>query len=198
MKPSKCSLGGLRIKAVWLCFLFLPAVAAAQNKVKLLVVIDSQDPLAVDYRTTGNTVRQALLWGGLLDIGISSLRESGHSKKLRETVGDFDRFPIVKAAVEGAFSSQTQYFDLEFVPGGKKTDLDAAKRDKQFVFELEETFSGLISAWKLSSLSAASTISYSLKDASNGKPLVKGSLSGFARDVHEFDEGVSNKSAFIA
>lgn len=200
MKPSIRDFGGLRMKALWLSLLLVPSVANSQNnKVKLLVVIDSRDLLAVDYRTTGNTVRQALLVGGLLDVGISAMRESGHSKKLRETVGEFDRFPILKGALTGAFASQSAYFELEFVPRDGKTDLKEAKsQGRHFVFEIEETFSGLISAWKLSSLSATSTVSYSLKDVASGKTLTKGSLSGFARESHEFDEGVSNRGAFVA
>ncbi len=200
MKPSIFLFGGPKVKLFWLCFCFLPFSVLAQNsKVRLHVAIDTSEPLTVDYRTTGNTVRQMLLVGGLLDIGISDLRESSHSKKLRETVGSIDRYSILEEAVDGAFAAQSRYFDLLFTPMDKKRPLEYAERlGLHFVLELEETFSGMISAWKLSSLSAASTIEYRLKDVSNGKTLVKGSLSGFAREVHEFDEGVSNKAAFLA
>lgn len=200
MKTLGQVLSGPCVRVLWLSWLlhFIPA-KAQENKINLLVAINTSDPLAVDYRTTGNTVRSALLAGGLLDIGISSLRESGHSKKLRETVGDFDRYPIVKAGVEGAFGTQAQYFNLSFVsnPGGKVDIKNARKEGHSFILELEETFSGMISAWRLSSLSASSTVSYVLRDVETGKTITKGSLSGFARPIHEFEEGVSNKDAFM-
>ena len=79
----------------------LPALSRTgcfkQDKVKLLVVIDATDQLVVDYRTTGNTVRQVLMVGGLLDPAVSGIRKSSQSNKLRETVGDFNRYPVLKA-----------------------------------------------------------------------------------------------------
>ena len=174
------------------------------EKVKLLVVIDTSEPLVVDYRTTGNTIRSVLMVGGLLDIFISDLRESGHSKKLRETIGEFDRFPIVKAGVEGAFRQLMPYFDVTvtsdatLIKGKMRLDFDEVQNNTyDYALVLKEAFAGMLSVWRLSTLSAASTLRYELYDLAEKKSMIKGAINGWSPTIHDFDEGVSNRTAFM-
>ncbi|MEX2232993.1 MAG: hypothetical protein WD824_12585 [Cyclobacteriaceae bacterium] len=194
----------LIVLRIILCFSFTLAFPQGK-KVKLLVVVDASSPLTVDFRTAGNTARQVLMLGSLLDIGISEARQTSHSNKLRETVGDFDRFPIVKAGIEGAFSLQEKYFDVEVISdatiSGNKTKLDWDHLnigDNKFVLVLNEIFAGYISAYKLGTLSAQSSIKYELFDAGNKKSMEKGTISGWSSITHQFDEAVSNRAGFIA
>lgn len=175
-----------------------------RDKVDLLVVINSRSPLLVDYRTVGNTVRQVVLVGGLLDLGISGLRESSQSKKLRETVGEFDRFPILKAGIEGAFSLQAEYFevavsnDQSLLKKNGKPEVDKIQPlGHDYVLVLNEVFSGLITAWELSTLSASTNIEYQLVNLSSKNMLTKGAINGFANDKRDFDSAVSDRSAFV-
>src|SRR5688572_16850963 len=88
---------GLLLIAISILLTFTYTRAFPQEKkLKLLVVVDASSSLTVDFRTAGNTARQVLMLGGLLDIGISEARQTSHSNRLRETVGEFDRFPIIK------------------------------------------------------------------------------------------------------
>jgi hypothetical protein len=190
--------------SILLSFIFTPAFPQ-EKKVKLLVVVDASSLLTVDFRTAGNTARQVLMLGSLLDIGISEARQTSHSNRLRETVGEFDRFPIIKAGIEGAFSLQEKYFEVEVVSdatlSGNKTKLDwdnLKVGDNQFVLVLNEIFAGYISAYKLGTLSAQSTIKYELFNVNNKKSVEKGTINGWSSLTHEFDEAVSNRPGFIS
>lgn len=205
-------MGIIRPVLFFLLFFSLPAsktfswntLPGESGKVRLLVIVDDTEPLTVDYRTVGNTVRQLVLLGSLLDIGISEARESSHSKKLRETVGTFNRFDVLKAAVSGAFLQHADIFELEVtndltaVKGKTRLDFDALKTpDHHYVLVLNEVFAGMVSAWKLSTLSASSSIRYELYNVSEKRSMDKGSISGFHPTSHSFDEGVSDKVAFM-
>lgn len=197
---------GLLLIGICILLTFTCAHAFAQEKkVKLLVVVDASSPLIVDFRTAGNTARQVLMLGSLLDLGISAARQTSHSNRLRETVGDFDRFPIIKAGITGAFTQQQKYFDIAVSSdaglNGNKTKLDwdnLKVGNNGFVLVLNELFAGYISAYKLGTLSAQSTIKYELFNADNKKSMEKGTISGWSSLTHEFDEAVGNRSGFIA
>src|SRR5688500_6096743 len=153
-----------------------------QAKVKLLVIIDSSSPLIVDFRTAGNTARQVLMLGSLLDIAISEARQSNHSRRLRETVGEFDRLPILKAGIEGAFSTQKDYFEVrvtnDVASRPNKINWDNVNgTDHSFILVLDEVFAGYVSAYKLGTLSTQSTIKYELFNVSDKKSMEKGTIS---------------------
>lgn len=174
------------------------------NKVRILVIVDTSEPLIVDYRTVGNTVRSLIFLGSLTDVAITEIRQSSHSKKLRETVGEFDRFPLIKKGVENAFAPQSKYFQVEvtndasLLKGKRKVDLKAVRAlGYPFVLLFDEVFSGLVSAWKLGTLSASTTIRYELIDVNKENTMSKGSLSGWNKAIHDFEGAISDRNAFI-
>ena len=143
------------------------------------------------------------MFGSLTDIAISSIRHSVHSKRLQETVGELDRLPILSGGVTSAFAKQSEYFQIEIsndaslLKGSKVNFAEIESRGFQFVITLDETLPGLVSAWKLGTLSATTTIRFKLYNTHEKKIINKGSFTGWSFEVHEFDQAVANRDVFI-
>ena len=175
----------------------------AQEHIPLLVIVDTSTELSVDYRSGGKLARNLLLLGSILDVAIDQSTKSKHSQILQKAVGVHDRNPIITKSVVGAFSIQP-YFKITIAPsnngyGTVKKPLIGKIGSAGFlhVLTVEEESSGLITAWKMSTLSATTRLSYKLIDTGSDKILAKDRINGFARPQYTFEEATTNPDLFF-
>lgn len=216
---SQC-LSRYRLHVVLACVLaalwamFAPFARARQSekserRIRILLLVDATTPLSVDYRTTGRRLRRALLAGAggiapiLIESKVSSMQRSKESNRLQEAVGNLDRKPVIGAAMAAAVGI-TGYFEA-VIPNdpssfATKTEIDFARVQAdgyRYVLVLREDFAGMITAWKMGTLSAGSYLRYELYDAATKKQLTKGLASAFALPQHELDPATTDRSLFL-
>ena len=173
------------------------------EQIPILVIVDTQVELSVDYRTGAKLARNLILLGSLLDSYLDASSASRHSKKLREIVGELDRSPIIENGFAGGFTTQP-YFKATLTGSGdaygtaKKPNFSKIKKAGfTHVLTVKEERAGLISAWEMSTLSAFSTLAYKLFDTESGKDLVKDKVNGFAGPKYSYDEATTQSNLFL-
>jgi hypothetical protein len=182
------------------------------SKVKLLVTIDSTQPLIVEYQSKGATIRSNLsilfsVAGLLTDEAIKAKAKSDESIRLQTTIGPFDRYPILDVAAKAAFpalGTVSSYFQVDVrnaSSDGKNVEPlqpQVARSDGyDFALLLREKFAGLKSVWAFSTLSATSTISFELIDLRTNKTIAKGARDGANKVSHQFEDAFADRSVFI-
>lgn len=189
------------------------APAPPANKIRLLVLTDAGKLLTVHYRTKGRTVRNALMAvpiGGAgtmaVDAAETKHEDSKESRLLQQTVGEFNRRPVIEAAIAAAFKERTPYFDAAVPPDpsvyltGTNINFSKAQADGfPYVLSVKEMFAGEATVYtSLGTLSAGSALEFKVFDTANGKDLGKaGNVSAFAPRKQEFDPATSNRNAFV-
>ena len=123
---------------------------------------------------------------------------------LQQTVGEFNRRPVIEAGVTAMFKASTPYFEAVTPPDpsayGGAAAIDFAKVQADgypYVLSIHEQFAGMASAWAWSTLSAGSYVQFKLTDAATRKELAKGQTSSFAVRKQEFDPALKDRSAFL-
>lgn len=185
--------------------------ADSEKKIRLLILVEASEPLAVDYRTKGRRARGAIAAGtlGILPILIESKIASGErakeSQRLQETVGEFDRRFVIEQAIAASFRAATPYFEAvtpkdpsSYFPGRREIAFDKASADGYpYILVVRERFAGMITAWEMNTLSASSYLRYELYDAANKKQLGKGDATAFGLQKHQLDPATSDPSIFM-
>jgi hypothetical protein len=97
--------------------------ASSANKIRLLVLTDANKLLTVHYLTKGRAIRNVLMTapiGGLgtmaVDAAETKHETSKESKTLQNTVGEFNRRPVIEAAIVAGFKEHAQYFEIAVPP----------------------------------------------------------------------------------
>ncbi|HET9365017.1 MAG TPA: hypothetical protein VFP71_08440, partial [Candidatus Angelobacter sp.] len=86
----------------------------SNKKIRILVLVDATAPLLVDYETAGRAARRRFVGGlfpAMIDQAIASRERSKESQRLQETVGEFERKPLIENSIVAAFGSFTPYFE---------------------------------------------------------------------------------------
>jgi len=184
----------------------------SNKKIRILVLVDASAPLLVDYETSVRMARHATpgVMPGLLNLGISSLfdlaissrQRSKESQRLQETVGEFERKPLIENSIVAAFGSFTPYFEAvapkdPAIYKNPNVDFDKARADGYpYVLTVTEVC-GMSTAWELKTLSAASSFRFDLYDAATQKRIGKGTSTVFAIARHDFDPATTDRSIFV-
>jgi len=188
--------------------------APPANKVRVLLLTDASKLLTVHYMTKGRAIRDALmtspLTGGVGSIIVEAAETkhetSKESKILQKTVGEFNRLPVIDAAIAAVFKERTQYFELVAPPDpsaymtGKDINFNKAQADGYpYVLSVKENFAGEATvAAALDTLSAGSGLEFKVYDAATGKEMGKtGRAGGFSPRKLEFDPATSDRNGFV-
>ncbi len=204
---------------ILLCTVFAPFARGAQpdkssprepeKKIRILVLVDATRPLSVRYETKGRALWGAISTQGLATIFIeaemSSHERSTESKLLQQTVGQFDRRPVIEAGMTAMFNASTPYFEA-VVPQdpslyGLGTAIDFSKVQADgypYVLEVREQFAGMATMWAWSTLSAGSYVQFRLIDTATRKELAKGQTNSFGLKTYQFDPATKDRSIFIS
>jgi hypothetical protein len=183
----------------------------SDKKIKILVLVDATAPLLVDYETPGRIGRHGgssgssllgvLTWS-LFDLAISSQQRSKESQRLQETVGEFERKPLIENSIVAAFGSFTPYFEAvvpkdSAIYKSPNIEFDKARADGYpYVLTVTEV-GGMSTAWELKTLSAASSFRFDLYDAATQKRIGKGTSTVFASARRAFDSATTDRTIFI-
>ncbi len=207
------------------CFV-LPSIAAAPqagsdttvpasstNKIRVLVLTDANKILTVHYLTKGRAIRKALMSvpiGGVgtmaVDAAESKHENSNESKTLQNTVGEFNRRPVIEAAIVAGFKEHAQYFELAVPPDPsvymKEKDINSSKAQADgfpYLLSVKEKFAGEATVLAaLGTLSAGSSLEFKVVDTATGKEIGKtGRSSAFSPRKQEFDPATSDRGAFV-
>lgn len=215
-----------RLSATLVILSVLPIIAAAQksesdktppaasgNKIRLLVLTDANKLLTVHYLTKGRAIRNALMSvpiGGVgtmaVDAAETKHESSKESRILQQTVGEFNRRPIIEAGIASTFKDRTQYFDAVIPPDpsaymtGTNINFSKVQADGfPYVLSVKEKFAGEATVLgALGTLSAGSALEFKVFDAATGKDMGKaGRASGISPRKQEFDPATSDRNAFV-
>jgi hypothetical protein len=186
-------------------------VPGSDKKIRILVLVDASAPLLVDFETSVRMARHATpgLMPGLLNLAISSLfdaaissrQRSKESQRLQETVGEFERKPLIENSIIAAFGSFTPYFEAvapkdPAIYRNPNVDFDKVRADGYpYVLTVTEV-GGMSTAWELKTLSAASSFRFDLYDAATRKRIGMGNSSVFASSRHAFDPATTDRTIF--
>ncbi|MBN2416667.1 hypothetical protein JXO52_12545 [bacterium] len=194
-------LGNVVVSAV-LSVAAYQTIQAQEEQIPLLVFVEAQARLSVDYRSEGRLARNVIFLNSILGAAIDVSTSSQNSKKLQALGGDLDRTVIIEKGLAGGFSIQP-YFRITTVHA---SDVYGTLENPRFeeiqkagfshVLIVKETRAGLITAWELSTLSAVTTMEYTLIEVRSGKPLFKDRFNSFALKRHTFDDAMTNPAVF--
>jgi len=183
------------------------------TRIRILLLTDAGKLLTVHYETKGRVVRNLLmsspLTGGigtlLIDAAETKHETSKESVLLQQTVGTFNRRPVIEAGIAAAFKATTPYFEAVIPPDpslyttGTTVDFNKAQADGySYVLTVREEFAGLATVFGLATLSAGSALEYKVTDATTGKEVSKGKARAFSTHKQEFDPATSDRNAFVA
>jgi hypothetical protein len=186
--------------------------SGSNKKIRVLVLVDASAPLLVDYETSVRMARHATpgVMPGLLNLGISSLfdlaissrQRSKESQRLQETVGEFERKPLIERSIVAAFGSFVPYFEA-VIPKDRaiykspNVQFDKARADGYpYVLTVDEV-GGMSTAWELKTLSAASSFRFDLYDTATQKRIGYGTSTVFARSRHDFAPATTDRTIFL-
>jgi hypothetical protein len=181
----------------------------AGKKIRILLLVDATKPLSVRYESKGRAIWGNLsalaLLPALIEAETASSERSKESRTLQETVGKFDRRPMIEAGIAAMFKASTPYFeavvpqDPSLCPPGTAVDFDQARAGGfPYVLAVREAFAGMASAWAWGTLSAGSYLQFSLTDTATKKEMAKGQTNAFALRKLQFDPATTDRSLFTA
>jgi len=184
------------------------ATKEPETKIRILVLVDATKPLAVRYQTKGGVILGNLSATGLvpllIDAAASSLETSKESQTLQQTVGKFDRRPVMEAGIAAMFKASTPYFeaiipeDPSVYSHGTAIDFNKAQADGYpYVLTIHEEFAGMASAWAWGTLSAGSYVKFRLLDSATSKELAKGQTNAFASRTQKLDPALTDRTIFL-
>lgn len=177
---------------------------ASDKKVKLLIVIDDTSPLYVKYQTLGKSITKLVVSTVLLGVALPADASYVQNKSFQKTIGEFDRHPVLKAAIINNFKPVSDYFTVD-VPndpalkkGGYKSNLEYAKsHGYHFLLMCDETYPGLATAGKLATLSASTTVRYELFDTDTKKSMDKNAYIASDTTKRTYDAAIADREAFL-
>jgi len=180
-----------------------------ETNIRILVLVDATKPLTVRYETKGGVILGNLSVIGLapllIDAAATSLEKSKESQALQQTVGKFERRPVMEAGIAAMFKASTPYFEAVIPPdpslytGGTGIDFNKAQADGfPYVLVIREEFAGMATMWAWGTLSAGSYVHFRLMDAATGKELAKGQTNAFASRAQKLDAATTDRSIFVA
>ncbi|MGO9087587.1 MAG: hypothetical protein ACLP6G_08040 [Terriglobales bacterium] len=186
-----------------------PGANESDKKVRILLLVDATKPLTVRYESRGRTI-----WSGLSSLALAPLlieekveksERSKESQLLEQTVGPFNRKPVIEAGMTAMFKASTPYFEAVVPPdssaysAGSAIDFSKALADGYpYVLDVREQFAGMATMWAWSTLSAGSYVQFTLTDSATRKELAKGQTNAFGVKTYEFDPALKDRSTFIA
>lgn len=187
--------------------------ASSANKIRLLVLTDANKLLTVHYLTKGRAIRNVLMTapiGGLgtmaVDAAETKHETSKESKTLQNTVGEFNRRPVIEAAIVAGFKEHAQYFEIAVPPDpsvymtGTNINFSKAQADGfPYLLSVKEKFAGEATVLgALGTLSAGSSLEFKVVDTATGKEIGKTGRNGaFSPRKQEFDPATSDRNAFV-
>jgi len=189
--------------------------APSANKIRLLLLTVASKPLTVHYMTKGRAIRGLLMdvpIGGVgtmaIDMAETKHESTKESKLLQNTVGEFDRRPLIDAGIAAVFKDRTRFFDIvtppdpsAYMTGTANINFGKAQADGYpYVLWINETYAGESTVLaNLGTLSAGSALEFKIFDAASGKELGKiGRASSYATRKQDFEPATSDRPAFVA
>lgn len=195
---------------IWVAML-IPAAAPADDKIQILALVDDSQPLGFLYQTRGRQVTSNIIYvfGGIVPWMIddkltkSTLQEN--SVKFRQTVGTFDRRPILENSLVGATKALASYFRIATATSEQytrylqhgKPNFGAMKADGwKYVLVVSDRFTGMASS-QFGSVSTYSNVEYAVYEIASEKQMNRGLVMQAMPGSHSYERAIGDRKIFV-
>ena len=178
------------------------------KKVKLIIMVNTRNPLYVAYKSDGDVIAGRIF--SIVMIAATGAYISGsyppdfrENKTFQETVGKFYRHPIFKDSILNNFKPVSDYFSIDV--GEDHSALNETHWDQlnkplfknyNFVLFIDELDAGLLTT-ELNTLSACTRVSIQLFDIKSHKQIDYGRFTYVHKTKRSKQEAITNREAFV-